>query len=115
LARRLKSKDNAPEDSINTYQELEVNGITLRLGTEVYHARIIPQTGICYVQTLLIRTIYDNSFVGLDTISKNAQIVANKNVGVSVFLHRADANSVIKEAQKSGKVRKFKESDSEEN
>jgi hypothetical protein len=99
------------EPSSELLEEIEVNGITLQLGMEVYHARIIPQTGICYVQTLKVRTIFDKSFVGLDTVSKTAQYITNNNIGVTVFLRRADANKVILDAQKSGKIRKFKEVD----
>jgi hypothetical protein len=95
--------------------EIDIHNVKLKLGMEVYHARIIPQTGVCYVQTLTVRTIYNDSFIGLDIISKYAQLVSNKNIGLTCFTNRTDANKVIKEAQKSGKIRKFKETESEDN
>lgn len=97
--------------SNDIYEEREVNGVLIKLGMEVYHARIIPQTGICYVQTLKVRTIFDDSFVGLDLVTKNAQYITNNNVGITVFIKRKDAEKIVFDAQKSGKIRKFKEVD----
>jgi hypothetical protein len=58
---------------------------------------------------LKVRTIFDDSFVGLDLVTKTAQYITNNNVGTTVFLKRKDADKIILEAQKSGKIRKFKE------
>jgi hypothetical protein len=95
--------------------EITINDITIKKGQEVYYARIIPKVGVCYVQTLIIRTIYETSFVGIDLITKTAQFIAANLLGTKVFLTRAEVNRVIKEAQKSGTIRKFKSEDEDNN
>lgn len=106
----MKNKIISP---IATLDEITINNITIKKGTEVFYARIIPRVGICYVQTLVVRTIYDTSFVAIDTVTKTAQFISNTLLGDRVFLKRSEASKVVKDAQKSGTIRKFKSEEEE--
>ena len=46
----------------------------LNKGDTVYYARIIPSTGIYDLCELKIRTIYPDSFVGVDKHTKQALV-----------------------------------------
>lgn len=95
------------EPTVETYEEIIFNEILIKRGDEVYYARIIPQVGVCYVQNLRVRTIYVDSFVGVDTVTKNAQFLSGKCVGKTVFTKRNEAQKVVKEVQKSGSIKTF--------
>lgn len=94
---------------------ITVNGITIysntteHQGTQVYYARILPTVGICYVQTIKVRSIYDDVFIGVDAVTKMSPIIENKYLGVTAFTDRKHAEKLVKEAQKSGRVKQFKE------
>jgi len=94
--------DNKPIDSV------KFENTIITKGTELYHARIIPRVGMCYVQTLKVRTIYENSIVGIDSTTKNAQVINISDFNITVFLHRKQADKLVKETQKSGLIKSFK-------
>lgn len=102
------------KNTIEVLNKIEVNDIIINTGDEVYYSRIIPQVGVCYVQTLKVRTIYEDSLVGIDSVTKNAQLINNSSIGITLFTKRKDANKVIEEAKKSGKIRKFNEKEKDE-
>lgn len=64
----------------------------------VYYARIVPQTYIYDVCELIIRTIEDDYFVGTDKHDKHAYLLTYNDLD-KVFAKRADALSVVKEAE----------------
>lgn len=57
----------------------------------VYFARIIPKLGIYDVCELIVRTVADTWFVGLDKHDKHAFLLNNSCIGKTVFLNRGDA------------------------
>jgi len=70
------------------------------LGETVYWSRIHHNTGIYEVCELKVRTVYENSFVGVDKDSRQAFIISYDECDVSVFDDRALAVAVVKEAEK---------------
>ena len=65
----------------------------------VYYARIIQTTGIYEVCELKIRTVTDNWFVGVDKRDKHAYLFYEKDIGKTIYFNRAEALSVVKEAE----------------
>ena len=57
----------------------------------VYFARIIPKLGVYDVCELIVRTVTDTWFVGLDKHDKHAVLLDNSCIGKTVFLNRGDA------------------------
>ena len=90
-----------------------INDTCIQKGTEIFYARIIPQVGMCYVQALKVRTIYEDIIIGVDSVTKNVQVIDNKLIGVSAFTIRKQADKLVKNAQKSGKIRIFTKGEEE--
>lgn len=103
---------NRGKTEVISLDSITVNDITIHAknneskGTDVYYARIIPNCGICYVQELQVRYIYEDMFSAVDKLTKNAQLLNNSMLGESVFLLRKEANDLVKLAEKSGKIKK---------
>ena len=70
------------------------------LGDVVFWARTHHNTGIYEVCELKVRTVYENSFVGVDKDSRQAYIISYDECDISVFEDRATAVAVVKEAEK---------------
>ena len=64
----------------------------------VYYARIVPQTYIYEVCELVIRTVADDYFVGTDKHDKHAYLLKYDDLN-KLFIKRADALSMVKEAE----------------
>lgn len=97
-----KLKNNTTFDSIN------INETNISKGMELYYARIIPRVGMCYVQTMTVRTIYEDKIVGLDTVTMNAQMVDLDCLGKTLFTKRKDADELVKKTLKSGAIKELK-------
>lgn len=66
----------------------------------VYYARIIPKLGIYDVCEIIIRTVEDTWFAGIDKHDKKAYLFPNKYIGDKIFFHRDEAlQKVLKEEQ----------------
>lgn len=57
----------------------------------VYYARIIPQSSIYDVYELIIRTVEDDWFVGIEKRDKQAYLFNDSDIGKVVFKNRKDA------------------------
>ena len=66
----------------------------------MYYSRIHHQTGIYELCELHVRTVYQDSFVGVDKDSRQAFIISYDECDVTVFEDRATALSVLKQAEK---------------
>lgn len=75
------------------------------IGDIVYWARIHHQTGIYDLCEIRVRTVYPDSFVGVDKDSKQAFLLNYDDCDEFVFDNRADALKVLQEAEK--KKKKF--------
>lgn len=75
------------------------------IGDIVYWARIHHQTGIYDLCEIRVRTVYPDSFVGVDKDSKQAFLLSYDDCDEFVFDNRADALKVLQEAEK--KKKKF--------
>lgn len=57
----------------------------------VYYARIIPTSSIYEVCELIIRTVEDTWFVGIDKRDKHAYLFNNNDINKTVFVKRKSA------------------------
>ena len=73
------------------------------IGDTVYYSRIHHETGIYDLCELRVRTVYPDSFVGVDKDSKQAFLVSFDDCDEYVFDNRNDALKVVKEAEKNKK------------
>lgn len=74
--------------------------IKLKRRDKLYYARIIPTTGIYEVCELILRTIKDDWFVGVDKRDKRAYLFYYKDIGKVLFLDRSKALDKVKIAEK---------------
>lgn len=66
----------------------------------LYYARIVPKTGIYEVCELLIRTIEETYFVGIDKRDKHAYLFLYSDMNKIVFENRKEALKRVKDAEK---------------
>ena len=66
----------------------------------IYYTRIMPTVGIFDVCELIIRTVEDEWFVGIDKHDKHAYLFSYKSIGEYIFFNRSDALKIVKEAEK---------------
>ena len=69
----------------------------------VYYARIIPNTGIYEVCELIIRTIADDYFAGMDKRDKRTDLFGYNAIDNTVFVDRKDALNKVKIAESNKK------------
>ena len=69
----------------------------------VYYARIIPNTGIYEVCELIIRTVADDYFAGMDKRDKRTYLFGYNAIDDTVFVDRKDALSKVKIAESNNK------------
>lgn len=99
------------KSEIKSLEEITMNGITIHSktsiteGDTVYYARIIPQCGLCVVEELNVRYIYENIFTALNKITKNVLPISNNLLGTYCFTTRKEAQKVIDKAKKSGLIK----------
>lgn len=66
----------------------------------VYYARIIHKTGIYEVCELLVRTVEEDYFVGIDKRDKHAYMFLYSDIDKIIFVDRKEALAVVREAEK---------------
>ena len=64
-----------------------------------YYARIIPNAGIYEVCELIIRTVEDSFFVGIDKRDKHAYLFSYEDIDNIVFISKKDALIRVKECE----------------
>ena len=69
----------------------------------VYYARIIPNTGIYEVCELIVRTVADDYFAGMDKRDKRTYLFGYNAIGNTVFINRKDALNKVKIAESNKK------------
>ena len=69
----------------------------------VYYARIIPNTGIYEVCELIIRTVADDYFAGMDKRDKRTYLFGYNAIDDTVFVDRKDALNKVKIAESNKK------------
>ena len=69
----------------------------------VYYARIIPNTGIYEVCELIIRTVADDYFAGMDKRDKRTYLFGYNAIDNTVFVDRKDALNNVKIAESNKK------------
>ena len=69
----------------------------------VYYARIIPNTGIYEVCELIIRTVADDYFAGMDKRDKRTYLFGYNAIDNIVFVDRKDALNKVKIAESNKK------------
>lgn len=68
--------------------------------TKMFYARIVPTTGVYDVCELIIRTVKDDWFVGMDKRDKRSYCFNNDDINTIVFFDRDKALEKVKEAEK---------------
>ena len=69
----------------------------------VYYARIIPTSSIYEVCELIIRTVEDTWFVGIDKRDKHAYLFNNNDINKTVFVKRKSALDKVLYAEENKK------------
>lgn len=72
----------------------------LNKGDVIYYARIIPKLGIYDVCDIVLRTVTDEYFAGMDKRDKRAYLFSYKNIGNNIFLSRKEALDKVHLAEK---------------
>lgn len=65
----------------------------------VYYARIIPNLNIYEICELIVRTVGDTWFVGMDKRDKRAYLLNNNKINKEVFINRRDAIERVRDAE----------------
>ena len=63
----------------------------LKKGDIVYYSRIMPTLGIFDVYALIVRTVADTYFVGIEKRDKKVFLFSYSAIGDIVFSHRKEA------------------------
>jgi hypothetical protein len=90
---------------------MEENKIEKRM--TVYYAQCLEQVGVFEVLELVLRTVEDTWFVGIEKKDKQAFLFSKKDIDKCIFFDRKDALMTVKEAELNCK-RKFTEEKVEE-
>ena len=69
----------------------------------IYYARIIPTSSIYEVCELIIRTVEDNWFAGIDKRDKRAYIFSDSDINKIVFKNRKEALKKVLDAESNKK------------
>lgn len=73
---------------------------TLNKKDILFYARIIPTVGIYDVCELIVRTVTDNWFTGMDKRDRHVYMFCYEDLGNKVFENGKDALKVVHEAEK---------------
>lgn len=69
----------------------------------VYYTKIIPTSGIYDVLELIIRTVKDDWFVGIEKRDRQAFLFKDNEINKTIFVNRKEALKVVQEAEKNRK------------
>ena len=69
----------------------------------VYYSRIIPTSGIYDVYELIIRTVEDDWFVGIEKQDKHAYLFNDTDINKVIFKNRNDALKKVLAAEENKK------------
>ena len=72
----------------------------LKRKDKVYYAQIMPAIGVFNVCDLIVRTVTDTWFTGVDKRSKHAYLFGNSAINKIVFTDRDMALKTVLEAEK---------------
>ena len=81
------------------YTVIDYNEIMLKKKDKLYYARILPNSFTFDVCELIIRTVNDEWFVGIDKHDKHAYLFSNNEIGERVFYNRDEALNKVKIAE----------------
>ena len=74
----------------------------MKIKDHVYYARIIP--GWSYdICELIIRTVADDYFVGIDKRDKHAYLLSYSDINKTVFINRSEALEYVKQRESKDK------------
>lgn len=79
------------------------SNIKLKRKDALYYARIIPTVGIYEVCEIMLRTVRDDWFVGIEKRDKHAFLFSYNDINNVLFENRRDALEKVKEAEKNKK------------
>lgn len=76
---------------------------TLNKKDKLYYARIVPNCNIYDLCELIVRTVTDRYFVGVDKQDKRAYLFTYEDLGTLVFEERNDALKKVTKAEENKK------------
>lgn len=79
----------------------------LKVGNMLYYARIMPKVGVYDVCELMVRTLGDGWFVGIDKRDKRAYLFSYNDLNKRVYANRKYALAIVQEAEKDKTIRTF--------
>ena len=88
---------------MNNNNENTKNIYNLKKSGTVYRARILPSVGIYDLDELVIRTVEDDYFVGVEKTTKTAFLLPYSSIDKTVFLKREEALKKVRDAE-TGKI-----------
>lgn len=71
----------------------------LKKNEKMYYARIFPEVEMYEIEEIVVRTISDTWFVGIDKREKHAYLFSYNDIGNIVFLDRNVALEKVKNAE----------------
>ena len=71
-------------------------GEYMDIGNHVYYCEVLPNVGVYEIIELIIRTVGDGYYVGVDEKTKQAQLFTTNMIDEYVFVSRADAIEALK-------------------
>ncbi len=77
----------------------------LKKKDKLYYARILPRVGVFEVCEIIVRTVTDTWFAGIDKRDKRAYLFSYSDIGKTVFYERETAlRNVIDAEEKAPKI-----------
>ena len=73
--------------------------IKIEKGTVVYYAQCMDTVGVFEVLELIVRTVEDTWFVGIEKKDRQALLFSKKDIDKCIFFDRKDALMTVKEAE----------------
>lgn len=82
---------------------------TINKGDTVYYTRVFPETGTYDLCDLVIRTVMDNWFCGVDKKDKRAYLLGFNEIDENVFDNRSIAPLIVDFNKESVKIDVYKQ------
>lgn len=71
---------------------------------KLYYAQILPRVGVYNVLEIIVRSVYDTYFVGIEKRDKHAYLFDFKELNRTIFTNRKDALDIIQIAEDNKKT-----------
>lgn len=66
---------------------------------KLYYAQILPRVGVYNVLEIIVRSVYDTYFVGIEKRDKHAYLFDFKELNKTIFTNRKEALDIVQIAE----------------